>query len=40
VGDDDFDNDNIGKAEEVGKKTTMTSDALVRDGTINTTIKK
>ena len=40
VGDDDFDNNNIGKAEAVAKKTTMTSDAHVRGGTIHTTIKK
>ena len=40
VGDENFDNDDIGKAEAVAKKTTMTSDAHVRGGTINTTIKK
>jgi len=37
-GDDDFDNDNIGEAEAVAKKT-MTSDAHVGGGTIETTIK-
>jgi hypothetical protein len=41
VGDDDFDNDYIGKAEAVTKTTmTTTSDAHVGGGTIETTIKK
>jgi len=38
-GNDNFDNDNIGKAEAVAKTMTM-SDAHVRGGTIETTIKK
>ena len=40
-GDDDFDNDDIGKDEAVVKTTmTTTSDAHVGGGTIDTTIKK
>ncbi len=40
-GDDDFDNDDIGKAEAVVKTTMMTTfDAHIGGGTINTTIKK
>jgi hypothetical protein len=40
-GDDDRDNNDIGEAEAVAKKAmTTTSDAHVRGGTINTTIKK
>ena len=40
-GDDDFDNDDIGKAEAVAKTTMMTtSDAQIGGGTIDTTIKK
>jgi hypothetical protein len=40
-GNDDFDNDDIGKAEAVAKTTmTTTSDAHVGGGTIDTTIKK
>jgi hypothetical protein len=39
--DDDFDNDNIGKAEAVAKTTMTTmSDAHIRSGMIDTTIKK
>jgi len=38
-GNDNFDNDDIGKAEAVAK-TTTTSDAHVGGGTIETTIKK
>ena len=38
---DNFDNDDIGKAEAVAKTTmTTTSDAHVGGGTIETTIKK
>ena len=40
VGNDNFDNDNIGKAEAVAKKTKMMSDALIKGGTIDTIIKK
>ncbi len=41
VGDNDFDNDDIGKAEAVAKTMmTTTSDAHIRGGTIKTTIKK
>jgi hypothetical protein len=40
-GDDDFDNNDIGKTEAVVKTTmTTTSDAHVGGGTIDTTIKK
>jgi hypothetical protein len=40
-GDDDFDNDDIGKDEAVVKTTmTTTSDAHDGGGTIDTTIKK
>jgi hypothetical protein len=40
-GNNNFDNDNIGKAEAVAKTTmTTTSDAHVGGGTISTTIKK
>jgi hypothetical protein len=40
-GDDDFENDDIGKAKAVVKTTmTTTSDAHVGGGTIDTTIKK
>ena len=38
-GNNNFDNDDIGKAEAVGKTTTM-SGAHVGGGTIKTTIKK
>ena len=39
-GDDDFDNNGIGKVEAVAKTTmTMTSDAHIVGGTIDTTIK-
>ena len=40
-GDDDFENDDIGKAKAVVKTAmTTTSDAHVGGGTIDTTIKK
>ncbi len=40
-GNDDFENDDIGKAEAVMKMTmTTTSDAHIGGGTIDTTIKK